>query len=214
MSAGGSLRLRGLGLAPTVPSGFPTEFRAGDTVKFTYSHPDFPTADSWVLSFTFAPIAEPEPRFDSQVGWITVANNEWTVTIPASSTAPLPAGAYGWAAFATLAGERYTAATGTTVVLANLATVTQGQLQSDNALLLARVTDEIKARITGTGGAHDSYTVHGRQLNKIPLKDLMSMRGALIAAVRAETTGSPFITIREVHRRDTPCGSDAYGWGV
>lgn len=130
-----------------------------------------------------------------------------TVTVAYSNTASIAAGNYTWVATVEKDGERYEAGRGTFTVLANASAAAAGDLQSFAEEMLANVEDEIRARITGDGSAHNSYTIGtaagGRSLDKMTLAELTTLRDKLRNDVQRERFAGKLAPVTITFR--SPC---------
>lgn len=158
-------------MAPTIPTSVPETIVAGDTVKFKRSYADYPASESWTAKLalrgvtTFADVEA------------TVDGSEFLFTIPATlsgsgnSTDELAAGTYHWDIFVEKAGERYTVERGTMGVLANLSAATTHQAHAEKMITI------LEAALSGRLTADiENYSIGGRAVSKIPVKELKAMR--------------------------------------
>lgn len=155
----------------------PASFTAGDTVKYTRSLSDYPASAGWVMKLHLL------GKVSTSV--TAVADGDaHSVTLPAATTDPLPAGTYRWVETVEKASERYTVNAGHLSVAQNPVGVTgtAGQsweektLQAIEAVLSNRVTDDVAA-----------YQIAGRAVTKIPLPELLKLKAELetkLAAAR------------------------------
>jgi len=143
---------------------------AGDTVAWEKSLDDYSPADGWVLSYAIVgPVLLAwNPSF------VTPGTADWTITIPAASTANLRSGTYSWTAFVTLAGERHTVDSGVFTVTSDAAQAAPGV--SHAATMVSVLEAEIQSRVTGNGSAHDSYAINGRSIAKMKMSELTQLR--------------------------------------
>lgn len=156
---------------PAIPLYEPTDFMAGDTVQWEKSLTDYSPADGWVLTYAIT-----GPTAVAGAGVTVTANDDdWSVTLSSTLTAPLLAGTYSWTAFATLAGVRNVADEGVFTVRADAAQVSAAVL-SFAATMVPLLKTEIQARITGTGSANDSYSINGRSISKLKMGELEQLR--------------------------------------
>lgn len=164
-------------MTPPIPSIEPTSFVAGDTVKWTKALSDYSPADGWVLSYILRGVTGAPPT-------VTVTSNtsDYSVVIAAVDTAALAAGTYLWDAFVKKSGERYAVDSGVITVLQNIESGTTAIL-SEAATNLPLVQAAIKARLTGQA---TSYSINGRALQYIPLKELYTIRALLMREIRRE----------------------------
>lgn len=156
-------------MAPVVPMCEPTEAIAGATWQWRVSDADFPTADSWVLSYA---IRGPDaPAWDA--GWVATANGEHTVTIPATTTALLTAGRYELTRVWTLSGVIHHRAVAPLTVKPNPVTAAAGERVTHAARTLAVIEAALEGRLTDD---IQFYMIAGRQVQKIPVADLIKLR--------------------------------------
>jgi hypothetical protein len=160
-------------VAPTVPFGPPTVVRSGDTWAFTYSHPDFPVADGWVLS---AALVSATSASQAPLTWdtdyVTDDGEEWTVTLPAEDTDAFGAGSYRLTLFATLAGARYSPYSGPLLVEPNAAALTAGQGRTHAEEMWQAIKDTLEGRAVADV---ESYQINGRALNRVSMEDLQKL---------------------------------------
>jgi hypothetical protein len=178
-------------MAPVVPSCEPVDAIAGDTWTWTHQNPDYPVADSWVLSYS---IRGPS-ALTWDATWVANDGTKWTVTIPAASTAPLIAGVYIVERHYTLSAQRYTDRLPKLEVAVNAAAVTNGSLQSEAEIYVAA----LKAVLYPSGAAIPDvvqYVIHGRQLQKNPRAELLKELRQWEAVVRRERNGGRNPAIR------------------
>jgi hypothetical protein len=175
-------------MAPTPDSGVPAILIAGETWNWTDQFPDLPISDGWTtLKYEFRGVDTLDLQNAPQ---ITNDGSTWTViTLPADTTAKL-AGRYEWFArltgSGTYAGQQRIAKRGTVTIKANPSTAVAGAYQTNAEQMLALVQAELKARITGTGSAHDSRMIDGFQLNKIDVGQLQDLEKTYLARVYQE----------------------------
>jgi hypothetical protein len=162
-----------------IPSTEPTNFAAGETVQWTKSVADYPSTAGWSLIYsirgpTVFPNATATPN----------ADGSYSITIAAVDTAPLKAGLYLWASHAYKAGPpilRYAIERGVILVTANLDTVET--IETHAAEVLPIIEAAIKGRLTGD---MQQYTIAGRQIMKIPIRELYALRAQYRAELAKE----------------------------
>lgn len=154
---------------------------AGDTVKWNEpATPDYNSA-SWTRTVSF------RHRTDADVLNIegTAAGNGWDFTISATQSATLGTGTVWFQDYVTAGSERFTIATGSMEVQANVAVTTgafDGRTQFEKDLDAIRA--EMRARIEG--GSVQEYSIGNRSLKKMPMADLIAMESKLKADVARE----------------------------
>lgn len=152
----------GVPLAPSIPSVVPSEFRAGDTVRFTRQFGDYPVADSWAAKLTISGASK--ASVDG-----TTSGSEFLFTLTAVLTAQLQPGTYTYAITVTLAGARYTVEEGVLAVRPDVQASTAGSLQSHDEKVLALLEAELEARAASD---HTEYQVDGRSLKRESIETL------------------------------------------
>jgi len=162
-------------MARSIPSSEPTRAVAGDTWAWNRTFADFPSSEGWSISYEFrGPSALTIQGDQVSVG----DNGDYEVRVPTESTARLLPGPYQWAAYATLDGERYQVARGNLTVRADLVTTEARATQAERELAI--VNDAILGRLTADT---ESFVIAGRQVSKIPIETLRTIRGELRAEV-------------------------------
>jgi hypothetical protein len=109
----------------------------------------------------------------------------WETTITVAQSTTLTAGTYYWQAYATKGSNRVTLGSGQLQVAANLSAQSAGydgrsQAQKD----LEAVQAAMRAIITG--GAVQKYVIGNRELQKLPMSDLLTLESKLKADVARE----------------------------
>jgi hypothetical protein len=153
---------------------------AGDTLKWTRTFSGYLPSDGWALSYA---IKSASASLDVAGITITDDGKTFTVTIPATATAKWRAGDYRVVAMVTKAVERYTVATTALNVkpdpggsaAADLRSQAEKDLDAINGVLSGRVTNDLQ-----------SYTIGGRVVTKIPIKELLALKSYCMATVRKE----------------------------
>ncbi len=162
----------------------PATITAGDTVRLTLTVADASAADGGALTFAMAGAVVITP--------ITgVANGvDWDVTIPSTVTESLSAGTYLWRTRLVEEAVTRTVQTGATTVVADVAALSAGEALSWEEKALPVV----EAALSGTiEGEMKMFMIGGRQVMTFSLKELMTLRGQLQAAI-AGKRGSGFGT--------------------
>lgn len=164
-------------MAPTVPATEPQILVAGDTWAWTKTLSDYPPAEGWTLGYA---IRGQSVLANTDVVVVT-SGAGYSITVAKAKTAPLIAGAYKWQSFVdgsgAHAGEHYTVEEGVFTVEPNLSAVVDNSAVTHVERMIARIDAEIEARLSGNGGAHESYSINGRSIAKIQMKELMNMGG-------------------------------------
>lgn len=144
----------------------PNSFVSGDTVRFTYKHPDYPASDGWTLSFTVVN--------NHRVTVTAVANgDEYTVTIPAVQSTRLTQGHASFAVTVMKNGDRHTLQTGMIVVEEDIATAAQKGLHAEK--MLRYIEDVLENRLS-SGDALDAISIGGQNLVAMKVPDLLTLK--------------------------------------
>lgn len=176
-------------MAPTPPTTVPAILIAGETWTWTLQFGDFPISEGWsTLKIEFRGIDTIDIQNAPQV---TNDGTTWTIKTAPADTAAKHAGRYEWfarvsAAAGIYANQQRIAARGFVVLKADPASSGAGVLQSFAEQMLTLIQAEIKARVTGTGSAHDSRTVDGFQLTKIDIDKLQELEKLYQSRVNRE----------------------------
>lgn len=186
-------------MAPTTPTGEPAEIVAGDSVRWRIvDHTDYPQSEGWVLHYRLVGVSALESP-DITAVWQTTGDDKdhWLVTLATSATDALAAGRYnlvkrfvGSGAHAgreetigsdgKLSGPAFVVA-----VKADPRTAIAGDFQTHAEKTLALIEAVLEGRITTD---LESYTIAGRAVSKISVRDLYALRGKYAAMVRQERT--------------------------
>lgn len=157
------------------PSHPPTTATAGDTLAWAPALAAYAPADGWAVSCAVVGTA--------LTGTTTVEGGAWVVTIPGATTAAFGSGTLRYVLRATRAGATVTVAAGAVVLAADPSTA-EGTTHAE------RMLATIQAVLEGRAGADaESYSVGGRSLTKIPMRDLVMLRDRYAARVEAERAG-------------------------
>lgn len=174
----------------TTYSGVPSLLRVADSWNITVRAPEYPAADGWVVRLVLT----------GRVAWESLASEAtdagggaWTISVPRSRTMALggAAGLYGWALIAERTDERTTLGSGYLEVLDDPTTMGAqiAQLEADlaavEAAITGRLTDDLQA-----------YTIQGRSLTMIPIRELLRIRAQLLSQRRRLITGEAWPRIR------------------
>lgn len=163
-------------MAPQVSGTEPTSYMAGTTAQWTRSFSDFPSS-AYSLVYYFA---GPD-QFEVTA---TPNGDGYLVTLAANDTAEKPAGVYQWRACAEAGSDstlvRYPVAFGTLTLTPNFAIVVGGALQDEDEKTLAVIEAALAGRLTAD---IQDYQIAGRVVTKIPIMELMTIRGVYAARV-------------------------------
>ena len=154
-------------MAPSIPTREPSEFTAGDTVKWTVSFGAFPADDGWTLSYRFR-----GPEVQDVTA--TADGAAHAVVISTIDSKKFQPGDYAWSAFASKGSERFLARAGRMTVLINLETVDE---TFDPRSHVEKVLEAIKAMIEGKATRdQSSYSIEGRSLSRLSWDELLTVK--------------------------------------
>ena len=163
-------------MAPAIPTTEPTQFVAGDTVKWTKTVADYPASDEWTLKYAIRGQGVVDVVADT-------SGSGYAITIPAAKTASLRPGNYEWAAWVEKDAEVYTVGSGVIAVLPNLQTAKAGDRVSHAERTLAVLEAAIEGRLTTD---MESYSIGGRAVTKLAPTELVKLRNQYTSAVWRE----------------------------
>ncbi len=157
----------------------PAQLQVGDTWQWTEGLPDYPASAGWALSFSLY-------RYGQQVMKIeaTVSGDDFSVSVPAATTAGKTAGEWQWTAYVTKGADRFTVETGTVTLKPDLAAATQSSdLRSENEKILEALIATQQRRATKE---QESMQIGGRSIKYLAPDDLEKMIGIYTYKVKAE----------------------------
>lgn len=155
----------------------PVELRAGDTLKWTRSLPDYPASAGWALSYSLVG-KNGAHSFNG-----TADGDGFDVTVSATASSSYAAGRYRLTEFVTKGTERFTTATKDVTVLANLAGATAAVDTRSHA---QKVLDAIEAYLETGAPTAASVEIAGRKISNYPLADLLTLRSRYQSEVAME----------------------------
>lgn len=164
-----------------VPSIEPTEFYAGDTVKWTRRFQDFPAGDGWTLAYKFG---NKERSIPVDPADITTSNDEFVIVIPAEQTAALNPAQYQLTGTVTKGTDRYVVAHGVVRVRQNPGG--EGQEPFDYRTQNQRVYESICAMIEGREDVEEHTMSDGRHLRNMAMTDLLHWQQVYAGRVMKE----------------------------
>ena len=158
-----------------VPIQWPAAFVAGDTVNVSRSFQGYRSTDGWTLKVYLA-----GARVANATG-TPQADGTWLITLSADTTSNLTPGTYQLLErVSNNAGEVYSVSSSTLQVVADPASATPGSLQTHEEKTLS----VIEAALSGRLGADiEHYSIAGRSVSKIPIRELKELHGVYKAAV-------------------------------
>lgn len=163
-------------MARTIPTTEPSILVAGDTWNWTKTLANYPPAEGWTLGYSVRGI---DTLLDADVV-VTPSGTGYSIVVAKAKTTPLRAGAYRWVSYVDKAGEHYTVEDGVFTVLPNMAAMVGSAGQTHAERTLALIEAKIEGRITADA---ESYSINGRALSRIPVKELLRLRAVYQAKV-------------------------------
>ncbi|MBS0218092.1 MAG: hypothetical protein JSR63_07880 [Proteobacteria bacterium] len=160
--------------ATTIPS----QFRAGDTLKWLRSLADFSAADGWILTYVLVPAAGSPQTFTA----ITVGA-DFQVNVPSTTTKDWPPGRYSAQEYVTNGTERYTIGVTQLQVLADLADSSAGL---DTRTHAQKVLDAIEGWLESKAPVAHMMEIAGRKIANYSIADLLKLRDRYRNEVAAE----------------------------
>ncbi len=159
----------------------PATFAAGTTVDWTRSYPDYPAVAGWSLRIY---LAGPSASINELATPDNAGN--WAFTLPSTTTGAMIPGTYRWTERAENAGRFITLDSDVVMVTLDLAQAAAGDAQTWEEKTLAAVEDLLANRAVD---GIESYQIAGRSIAKMPIQDLIKLRGQLAAAVNRQRGG-------------------------
>ncbi len=164
-----------------IPTQEPTEFTAGDTVKWTKSLDDYP-ADLYALKYQIIPLSGGAPLIVSA----TADGTDYAITISAAISAGYSSGDYRWYSYVTdiaTSTERYSINHGDLTIDPDPTAATVADLRSHARTVL----DAIEALLEGEASiAQQEMSIEGKSLKRREIPELLEMRSAYLAEVKRE----------------------------
>lgn len=166
-------------MATDTPTIEPDEIRAGDTVTWLKSLPDYLANDSWVLSYR---LISPSAHYDILT---TSSGSDHLAEVIAATTATYTPGEYTLIGWVTKASERYSIPSKKINVLPDLAAEAAGYDSRSNA---RKTLDLLDAALLAQGSNAwvQEYEISGRRMKFRSVGELMAFRDSVAAQVKAE----------------------------
>jgi hypothetical protein len=157
-------------MAEENPTFEPGIITAGETLKWTKSLVDYPASEGCALKYYFRGAGT---GFDATA---IADGDDYSITVPAATTAGMIAGTYTWQAEVSLSGEKFIVDSGEVTVKPGLAGVTTSTTH-DGRSPAKKILDAIDAMILGKASRdQQEYTIGNRALKRIPIPDLLALR--------------------------------------
>jgi len=169
----------------------PQIFTAGETLAWSRSIPGYP-ASSYTLKYAFQASGNPLIEITAQSD-----GDDFAVNVGAATTANYAPGVYAWAAYVEDGtGGRNVVGRGTISILPS-------PLQAFGSTHATRTLALIEAAIEGRiPNGLETTNINGQELQRIPVRDLVSLRDRYRREVKSESTlRRPVLGIRFVNPR-------------
>jgi len=155
----------------TTPNPEPLTVRAGDTLEWMRSFDEYPASQEWTLSYV---LNSPTSRIVVVQADITASGDSFAILIPATETKAWAPGSYQWIAVAQNGTQRFTVALGRVAVEVDLLDAGAPQdTRTANELALANIDAMLAGRASD---GVQQYTIHGRELRRYTVQELLSLR--------------------------------------
>ena len=162
----------------------PVQIVAGDSLSFARTIPNCPSSDGWVVSYRmFGPLANGTGAAVNSTVSAVADGAGWTVTFAATVTvAVITDGTYRLVGRATNAttSEALTVYDAPIRILANPITATASSMLTHAEKMLTLIEAALEGRVPAD---MQSYAIDGKQITKIPVKELLAMRATYSAQV-------------------------------
>jgi len=181
-------------MPPPIVTTEPDVLIAGDTWSWDKHVNDYSAADGWQLSYTLQGTEKIDLAWSTEV--VAHPNGvDFRITVPAATTATKTPGSLFWQAYVTKATERHTVGSGVITLKPNLATAAAGSQRTHAEKTLAVIKAALEGRLTSD---IESYQIVGRAVNKIPIEQLVKLRGVYESMVYRERHPDLLLTPIEV----------------
>ncbi|MDQ1610330.1 MAG: hypothetical protein QOG00_261 [Pyrinomonadaceae bacterium] len=174
-----------------IPAYEPVSFAAGQTLAWTKELADYSPADGWTLKTYFRGMSG--AGFDAEG---EADDNHFSFRVPSANTEGLEARLYYWQTWAEKDGEKFMVDSGQTEVVPGLPGITGN---FDGRSDVKKILDAIDAMVAGKATLdQQEYAIGNRQLKRIPIPDLLSLRKTYARLYAGEQRaarlkeGSPF----------------------
>lgn len=170
----------------TVFEAIPEKITARTKVEYRRDFPSYPADDAWAAKLYLR-----GPSIPAAVDGVPDGAS-FVFTLSTAFTAPLLPGVYTWEERAIKAGEEYVAGNGRVEVLIDLTTATADTAQSFEQILLANVEAAIRGEFSANGRPAESYSIAGRSIVKMSMRELLDLRAMLRRTVRQQANPGTF----------------------
>lgn len=160
-----------------LPTAIPVQLRAGDTIRWRRSLPDYQATAGWVLAYTLITASSVHAIATTADG------DDHVAEALAASTGAWPAGAAQMVEYATNGAERVTISSLPVRVLPNLAAAVAGTDLRSHA---RKVLDAIEAWLESRAPVAGTLEIAGRRIQHYSLEELLALRDRYRAEVARE----------------------------
>ena len=144
----------------------PKQIRAGDTLKFTDSIPDYSALDGWTLNYSLA------NKNDKIAITSSASGSDHAISVPYVTTAAWASGKYRYQAYVDDGTDRYTVESGNLEILNDL----KGGFVDDRNHV-EKTLDAIEAVLEGKASQDQlSMSINGRSLTRFNPSELLNWR--------------------------------------
>jgi hypothetical protein len=157
----------------------PAQLQIGDTWQWTEGFALYPASAGWTMSFSLYRYGQPVIQIDA-----TASGDDFSINVPAATTAGKVAGAWQWTAYVTKGADRFTVETGTVTLKPDLAAAgPTTDLRTENEKILDALLAAQQRRATKE---QESMQISGRAIRYLAPDELEKMIGIYTYKVKAE----------------------------
>lgn len=165
----------------------PSTLRAGDTIAWDESIPDYPASAGWTLAFVLTKYGQSLITITA-----TTSGDDYAISVLPATSRTWIAGIYSWMAYVykssgtpVLITEKYTVKSGDIEILPD---ITQATSTTDLRSYARKTLDELEIvlQVKAAGGDISAYSIAGRSASKYPPETLENWRDKLRAECRLE----------------------------
>ena len=176
-------------MAPTTPDGPPSQAVAGDSWRWRVGDvSDYPQSEGWSLKYELLG----DSTLSISPTWQTSGDdlNHWLVSEAITDTDDLSPGTYRligrMVGSGTYSGREETIHESILTVIRDPRTATPGDFQTHEERALVVIEAAIEGRLTKD---MESYSIAGRSITKIPIRELLALRAKYRASVNSQRYG-------------------------
>lgn len=161
----------------TVPSIEPSSIRAGDLLAWTKSLSDFPANDGWALVYT---LINASAKITITA---TASGADFSVSVPAATTALYGVGTYQWTSRVTKATAIHTIGQGLVDILANNPALATFDFRSHAKVMLEAIEAAFQGKASST---QLEMEINGRRIRSFSPSEMIEWRSFYKAEVAKE----------------------------